>query len=132
MMPQMDSGQPIREVPGASYGAYEGNQNYAPPPPPQYGQGPQSSAYDDEYVDSLAQRLSQRMAQGPQGKIRPTGTKERVSAGMRLALAIVSISILVPLAAILVAGVNGSFGLIAFGAACLAIFLINAVFNDQH
>src|ERR1700737_4989325 len=99
MMPQMDPGQPIRE----SYGAYEGNQSYAPPPP-QYSQGPQSSAYDDEYVDSLAQRLSQRMAQGPQGKIRPMGTGDKVSAGMRLALAIVSISILVPLAAILMAG----------------------------
>ncbi len=130
MMPQMDPGQPIREAPGAGYGAYEGNQNYAPPP--QYSQGPQSSAYDDEYVDSLAQRLSQRMAQGPQGKIRPTGAKDRVSAGMRLALAIVSVVMLVPLAAILMGGVGGTAGLISFGAACLAIFLINAVFNDTH
>lgn len=134
MMPQMDPGQPIREVPGANYGAYEGNQSYAPPPPPQYSQqGPQSNVYDDEYVDSLAQRLSQRMAQGPQGKIQPTRAQDRVSAGMRLALAIVSISILVPLAAILMAGVGGLSGLISFGAACLAIFLINAVFNnDTH
>ncbi len=129
MMPQMDSGQPIREVPGAGYGAYQGNQSYAPPP--QYGQGPQSNPYDDEYVDSLAQRLSQRMAQGPQGKVRP-GRGDKVSAGMRLVLAIVSIAALVPLAAILMAGVGGSVGLFAFGAACLAIFLINAVFGDHH
>jgi hypothetical protein len=134
MMPQMDPGQPIQEVPGAGYGAYEGNQSYAPPPPPQYSQGPQSSAYDDEYVDSLAQRLSQRMAQGPRGKIQPQpqGTKDRVSAGMRLALAIVSIVMLIPLAAILIPGMQGVGGLIAFGAACVAIFLINAVFNDRH
>lgn len=128
-MPQMDSGQPIREVPGTGYGAYEGNQSYAPPP--QYGQGPQSNAYDDEYVDSLAQRLSQRMAQGPQGKVRP-GRGDKASPGMRLALAIVSISMLVPLAAILMQGIGGFPGLIAFGAACMAIFLINAVFNDHH
>jgi hypothetical protein len=129
MMPQMDSGQPIREVPGAGYGAYEGNQSYAPPP--QYGQGPQNNIYDDEYVDSLAQRLSQRMAQGPQGKIRPGGG-DKISAGMRLALAIVSIVMLVPLAAILMAGVRGIPGLISFGAACVAIFLINAIFSDHH
>ena len=133
MMPQMDPGQPIREVPGGNYGAYEGNQSYAPPSSPQYSQGPQGSVYDDEYVDALAQRLSQRMAQGPQGKIRPAGgVKDRASAGMRLALAIVSISILVPLAAILMGGVGVLAGLIAFGAACLAIFLTNAVFNSEH
>ena len=130
-MPQMDPQQPIREVPGSGYGAYEGNQSYASPPP-QYSQGPQgSAAYDDEYVDSLAQRLSQRMAQGPRGKIQP-GAKDRVSAGMRLALAIVSVAMLVPLSAILMAGVGGMAGLISFGAACVAIFLINAVFSDHH
>lgn len=129
MMSQMDPGQPIHEVPGGNYGAYEGNQSYAPPP--QYSQpGPQSSAYDDEYVDSLAQRLSQRMAQGPRGKIRPAGGK--VPAGMRLALAIVSVAVLVPLSAILMGGVGGLAGLISFGSACLAIFLINAVFNSEH
>jgi hypothetical protein len=121
-------GQPIREEPGAGYGGYEGNQSYSPPPQygTSYGQGPQ---YDDEYIDVLAQRLSQRMAQGPRGKIQPASIGDRAPWGMRLALAIVSISILVPLAAILLAGVGGLGGLISFGAACLAIFLINAVFN---
>jgi len=130
MMPQMDSGQPIREVPGTGYGAYEGNQSYAPPP--QYSPGPQSSAYDDEYVDSLAQRLSQRMAQGPQGKIQPGTRGDHVSAIMRLILAIISIALLIPLAAILMGGVGGITGLISFGAVCMAIFLINAVFSDRH
>jgi hypothetical protein len=130
MMPQMDSGQPIREVPGTGYGAYGGNPGYAPPP--QYGPGPQGSAYDDEFVDSLAQRLSQRMAQGPQGKIQPGVRGDHVSAGMRLALAIVSIVVLIPLAAILMGAVSGITGLISFGAVCMAIFLINAVFSDHH
>lgn len=122
-MPQMESGQPMREDPG--YGRYEGNQTYAPPP--QYGAGPQ---YDDEFIDGLAQRLSQRMAQGPRGKIQPTPNTDRVSAGMRLALAIVSITMLVPLSAILLAGVGGVAGLFSFAAACLAILIINIVFNN--
>ena len=124
MTPQMEAGQPMREDPG--YGRYEGNQTYAPPPP-QYGAG---SQYDDEFVDGLAQRLSQRMAQGPRGKIQPTPSTDRVSAGMRLALAIVSITMLIPLAAILMAGVGGVAGLVSFAAACFAIFLINLVFNN--
>ncbi len=123
MTPQMEPGQPLHEDPG--YGRYEGNQMFAPPP--QYGSGPQ---YDDEFVDGLAQRLAQRMAQGPRGKIQPNVGSGGVSAGMRLALAIVSISILVPLAAILMAGVGGISGLISFGAACFAIFFINVVFNN--
>jgi hypothetical protein len=122
-MSQMESGQPMREDPG--YGRYEGNQTYAPPP--QYSSGQQ---YDDEFVDGLAQRLSQRMAQGPRGKIQPGPSTDRVSAGMRLALAIVSITMLVPLAAILLAGVGGITGLISFGAACFVIFCINVVFNN--
>ncbi|MDQ2886404.1 MAG: hypothetical protein M3Y39_09980 [Chloroflexota bacterium] len=123
MMLQMESGQPMREDPG--YGRYEGNQTYAPPP--QYGAGPQ---YDDEFIDGLAQRLSQRMAQGPRGKIQPTPNTDRVSAGMRLALAIVSITMLIPLAAILLAGVGGITGMLSFGAACFAILFINLVFNN--
>jgi hypothetical protein len=123
MTPQMEAGQPMREDPG--YGRYEGNQTYAPPP--QYGAGPQ---YDDEFVDGLAQRISQRMAQGPRGKIQPNPSIDRISAGMRLALAIVSITMLVPLSAILLAGVGGIPGLVSFAAACFAIFLINIVFNN--
>jgi hypothetical protein len=123
MTPQMEAGQPMREDPG--YGRYEGNQTYAPPP--QYGAGQQ---YDDEFVDGLAQRLSQRMAQGPRGKIQPTPSTDRVSAGMRLALAIVSITMLIPLAAILLAGVGGITGMLSFAAACFVILLINIVFNN--
>ena len=123
MMSQMESSQPMSEDPG--YGRYEGNQTYAPPP--QYSSGQQ---YDDEFVDGLAQRISQRMAQGPRGKIQPTPSSDRVSAGMRLALAIVSITMLVPLAAILLAGVGGITGLLSFGAACFVIFVINVVFNN--
>ena len=132
-MSQMDAGQPIHEVPGTGYGAYEGNQSYTPPPPPpQYSQGPQSSAYDDEYVDSLAQRLSQRMAQGPRGKVQSAASTDKLTSNQRLALAIVSVAMLVPLAGILVAGTAGLGGLVAFVVACLAIIVINVVFNREH
>ena len=129
MMSQMESGQPIREEPGASYGRYEAHQTYSVPPQydTPYGQGPQ---YDDEYIDVLAQRLSQRMAQRPGGKIQPTPIAGGAPWGMRLALAIVSVVILVPLAGIFMGAVGGIGGLIGFGAACLAIFLINAVFHS--
>jgi len=131
MMPQMEPGQPINQEPSANYGRYEGNQ--ASYPPPQYEtpyQAPQGNIYDDDYVDGLAQRLSQRMAAGPASKIQagPSG-KHRTPDGMRLALAIVSVSILVPLAAILLGAVGGSAGLIGFGVACFAIFLINGAFS---
>ncbi|HEV2660247.1 MAG TPA: hypothetical protein VGU68_06565 [Ktedonobacteraceae bacterium] len=114
----------MREDPG--YGRYEGNQTYASPPP-QYGAGQQ---YDDEFLDGLAQRLSQRMAQGPREKIQPTPSSNRVSTGMRLALAIVSVAMLVPLAGTLMAGVGGVAGLVSFIVACFAIFLINLIFNN--
>lgn len=132
-MPQGSSS----EQPSTAYRGYEGNQGredyaqhpYGPPPYSAPGSAP-GAGYDDDYVESLAQRLSQRMAQGPQGKIYSgPPASQRVSPGQRLALAIVSIAVLVPLAAILVAGVQGIIGLIAFVAASLAIFLINAVFS---
>lgn len=132
MMPQMESSEPIRERESSTYGRYEGDQGYTQQRPPY---GSPDGLYDEDFVDSLAQRLSQRMVQGPAGKLQP-GARQRVSPGQRLALAIVSVVMLVPLAATLVvAGQSvgaGIGGLFAFGGACLAIFLINAVFNDSH
>ncbi len=99
MMPQMDSSEPIRERASSAYGRYEG-QGYTQQRPPY---GPQSGPDDEDFVDSLAQRLSQHMAQGPAGKLQ-SGARQRISSGQRLALAIVSIVMLIPLAGILVAG----------------------------
>ena len=133
MMPQMNSDEPIQGQPGSAYGRYEGNQGYSQQQygTPPYGQAPQSGTYDDDFVDALAQRLSQRMTQEPAGKLR-VGTGQKVSPGQRLALAIVSVAMLVPLAALLLVATGGAFfGFVSFGAACLAIFLINAVFNGS-
>ncbi|GAC1394356.1 MAG: hypothetical protein NVSMB38_26600 [Ktedonobacteraceae bacterium] len=123
-----------------NYGGYTGNPQYdGPPQQQQYSMPPQGQSvpppiYDDTFMDSFAQRLSQRMAQGPQGKIYPQGSrKDRASAGQRLALAIVSVVMLVPLGGIAAGLVGASgvwfVGLAAFSIAALTILLINVVFN---
>src|SRR5437588_3092643 len=81
-----------------NYQGYEGSQAYERQRSGEsYSPG---AMYDDEFVDGLAQRLSQRMAQGPVGKIQPPKGRG-ASAGQRLALAIVSISLLTFLALVL-------------------------------
>lgn len=100
------------------YGGYTGSPQYDGPPvqqqystPPQ-GQNVPPPMYDDAFMDVFAQRLSQRMPQGPQGKIYPQTTqKERPSAGQRLALAIVLVVMFIPIAGVCVglASVVGGF-----------------------
>jgi hypothetical protein len=118
LMPQMNSSEEQY-----SYGQYEGNPSYTRPP---------NDTYDDNFVEALAQRIAQRVPQGSQGKIVGGSRHGSVSPAMRLALAIVSVVMLVPLAGILVAGTGGFLGLVAFGIACAAIFLVNAIFNAMR
>src|SRR5579883_3075854 len=95
MMPQMDAGEPMREQ--AQYGKYEGSQQ-------------QESPLDDNLVEAIAQRVSQIMGQRPGGKVYGR-SQTPAPIGMRLALAIVSLCLLIPLAAILISGVGGYGGL---------------------
>src|SRR5437763_8292436 len=136
MMPQMDPGGTIRGQHDADYGRYEGNQGYRQ----DYGGGlgasppPQGNMYDDDFMDSFAQRLSQRMAPGIAGKVQYQG-RSKASPGQRLALAIVSVVMLVGMAAIAL-GVGGAYnllgvGLIALGMLCLTVIIINVVFNNS-
>ncbi len=112
-----------------NYGAYTGSPQYDGPP---QGQNV-PPIYDDAFMDAFAQRLSQRMAQEPQGKIYPQGQrKDRASAGQRLALAIVSVVMLIPILGVItgLAGDAGWFiGAAAFGIAALVIIIVNVVFN---
>lgn len=104
-----------------SYGYYEGSHTQ---PHQQYG------SYDDNFIEALAQRIAQRTSPGSQGKISlGVSSGRKPSAGQRLALAIVSLCLLIPLASILIAGTGGFLGLMALGLACLAIVLVNAFFN---
>ncbi|MBV9707764.1 MAG: hypothetical protein JO125_10190 [Chloroflexi bacterium] len=121
MMSQMDPGNTQRDEGRSAYGRYEENRSY----------NQQGGTYDDEHIDMLAQRLSQRMGQSQ--KIYPT-TNRAASAGQRLALAIVSVIALIPLTAIIMGiSTHAEFPwivtLFALGAAYLTVFLINAVFN---
>ncbi len=126
-MSQMESsGQPQ----GQQYGNYTGYQEYQ-----QYGEaisdGPSSpgNMYDDAFIDSMAQRLSQRMAQGPAGKLKPEA-KGKLTQQQRLALASVSVIMIAVFSTAIIISTGAALGgLIAVGIMCAAIFLINAVFN---
>lgn len=109
------------------YQGYEGSQPHEHQPTNEsYGPG---AMYDDEFMDTFAQRISQRMTQGPAGKIRPM--HRGASAGQRLALAIVSVSVLGFLGLILftTSAVGSLVGLFVLGMLTVAIILINIVFN---
>jgi len=131
-----------------NYGGYTGNPQYDGPPlqqqqqygtPPQQGQSvppPVGNMYDDDFVDAFAQRLSQRMAQGPRGKLHPQGmSRDKASPAQKLSLAIASVVMLVPLSGICIGLIGVSHlwfvGLAALGIICLTIFLINAVFAEK-
>ena len=110
-----------------NYQGYEGGHAYERQQAGEsYGPG---AMYDDEFMDSFAQRLSQRMAQGPAGKIRPTS--RGASAGQRLALAIVSVSLLafVTLVLLTSSSVSSVVALMVLGLLTVAFILINGVFN---
>ncbi|GCE11349.1 hypothetical protein [Tengunoibacter tsumagoiensis] len=114
------------------YSGYTGAPEYAQPyQDPTYGR--QKAGYDDAFMDDLAARIAQRTSQSSGGKIfAEPRRKSSPEPGQRLALGIVSVVMLVPLSAIILAGFHEAGGigsLIAFGMACLAIFLINGVFN---
>jgi hypothetical protein len=110
------------------YQGYEGNQSYEQPHAGEpYGP---SAMYDDEFIDAFAQRLSQRMAQGPVGKIQPPA-RHGASSGQRLALAIVSISLLAFITLILFTStsISSLVALVVLGSLTVAFVIINAVFN---
>lgn len=132
MMPQSESGDSTREQSSSTYGGYQGQQNFyeptyrtyqTPPPPPQ-------SAFDDNLAEAIAQRVAQILNNQNSNEKAHTqaGKRDRPSAGQRLALAIVSLALLVPIAGTAF-GTLHALGIIAFCAACLVILLVNIVFS---
>ena len=81
------------------------------------------SGYKDPFIGSYAgQKLSSQQGLG----------SSNGQAGMRLALAIVSVVMLIPLTAIIFGTLGGGFfsgGLIALGIICLTIMIVNIAFN---
>ena len=99
------------------------------PPNANRGAGPEfEEGYkgSPQYNDQLAEAILHRLRLELRGGFRPASM---ASPSQRLALAIVSLALLVPLSAIIL-GTAGIFaGLIGLGLVCLAIIVVNIMFN---
>ncbi len=90
---------------------------------PEYEEGYKSNP---QYNDQLAEAILHRLRLELRGGLRPATS---ATPGQRLALAIVSLAFLIPLTAIIL-GTAGVFaGLLGLGLICLAIVIVNIVFN---
>jgi len=120
MMSEMDANRPV-------YGAYEGQQQPIPP----YGgyqQPPVAGVIDDNLIEAISQRVAQQMAQQSQpsgGKVYGQRRSSMLPAGLRGAIAIVSVIAFIPLGIVL-----GYFGqLVALGILGAVILGVNAITN---
>ena len=84
-----------------------------------YKAGPQ---YNDQLADAILHKLRLEL----RGGMRPAGA---ATPGQRLALAIVSLCLLIPLSAIILSAIGVFGGLLGLGLVCLAIIIVNIVFN---
>jgi hypothetical protein len=131
MTPQMGSSEPLHEQSKSTYGQYEGNQaftqqQYETP----YGQPPHNETIDDDFVETVAQRIAQRLGQGAAGKVYPQPQPFDKNV-LRIALAVISMLMLVLFAFLFVIMVGGTGGWISFGIASFTIFLIATVAIDK-
>src|SRR5438445_3526607 len=90
---------------------------------PEYEEGNKAGP---QYNDQLAEAILHRLRLELRGGFRPTTT---ATPGQRLALAIVSLALLIPLAGIALGTLGGFGGLLGLGLVCLAIIVVNIVFN---
>ena len=110
----------------------EGGREGQKPPMDTYDAGYQGGVYRDPFAGASGQKLSMPYQQQASG--------QALSAGQRLALAIVSVVMLVPLSGIIFGTTIGSGaggfallgGLIGLGLICLTIMVINFLFNFRH
>jgi len=128
MMSEMDANRPV-------YGAYEGQQrSSAQPIPPYetaYQQPSPGGVVDDHFIEAVSQRIAQQMAQQsqqPNGKVYRQKRSSQLPAGLRGAIAIVSVIVLIPIT-IPVAIAGGFFGLVALGLIAAVILGVNAIAN---
>jgi len=95
-----------------------------------YGGNVQQS---DQLADAIARRLQAQSPSTLHTSAAPFNRQPgNISAGMRLALAIVSIAVLVPLAGISFTILGPFSGLIGMGIVGVVILGINAVFNSHR
>lgn len=103
---------------------------------PEYNEGYRSTPpYNDPGVDSGRPQPQMpsgvSFGQAPMQSRTWFGQTSQSPAGMRLALAIVSVVMLVPLAGITLGTLGPFAGLIALGIICVAILGINFTFNSR-
>jgi hypothetical protein len=106
-----------------------------PPPVAQLQAGPE---YNEHFIETLAQRLMPRLMPEIMYHLRtvePARSREKAF-GMSLALAIVSLVLLIPLTAIVLGAVTTLGGgmtaaLIGIGVIGLVMVLINVLFNSM-
>jgi hypothetical protein len=108
----------------------EGGREGQKSPMDTYDAGYQGGAYRDPFAGASGQKLSTPYQQQ---------SNSSLSAGQRLALAIVSVVMLVPLSGIIFGtalGAGGGLallgGLIGLGLICLTIMVINIAFNHRN
>jgi hypothetical protein len=87
-------------------------------------------AYNDQFIESLVARLTPRLVY----ELRVQNSMPRRAVGYRLALAIVSVALLIPLIALALGAAqqfNAGFfeWLIGVGVICFTVLLINLVFD---
>lgn len=128
MMSEMDANRPM-------YGAYEGQPHSSAQPVPPYETSYQppspGGAIDDNFVEAVSQRIAQQMVQQSQrssGKVYGQKRSSELPVGLRGAIAIVSVVVLIPIAIPLVL-VGGFFGLVALGFIGVVILGVNAIAN---
>ena len=109
------------------YGQYGGSPEYRERIGSSFGQKLDPD-YDDVFATSIAKKLKQEL----KNELR---SRQGPSAGQRLALAIVSLCLLVPLLALIIP-VSGVIGGIGAGWAvvliCVTIILVNVIFNTTQ
>ncbi len=119
MMPQTPS-----QMPQPSQQVYQREPQAPPLAPPQAEYGYE---YTDQYMEAIAQRLAPRLM----AMLRNQASVP--SPGQRLALAIVSIALMIPLIAIVTNNAILAMGLTAWlivvGLICVTVMVVNIVFN---
>lgn len=92
-------------------------------------------AYEDHLVESFVQKFSQQLIIQMQHQQPPTPPKDRPSAGQRLALAIVSLSLLFPMSIAIISIFRDTSFSAAFAVLCLltlTVLGINFIFNRSR
>jgi hypothetical protein len=122
---------PQHEQSSSTYGRYEEQQAYAQQQyETPYRQTSKGETLDDEFVEALSERIVQRLRQETAGKVYPQ-PQQFGGNFQRIALALISLVILVLFAFLFVIVVGGSTGWISFAIGSFIVFLITAVAIDK-